>query len=132
MRNIDPSLLALLAEVHKAYVAIPERFRWEASIDVLTRVVARIVPGVTAVNGQLHDQEEHSWLITESPDRHVIDIFPRYHYPGPLLVDTYLIRNAGWYVPSSKQTKSGDRMFASHVEEIADATEGAKRFLGMP
>jgi len=133
VRNIDPSLIVLLDQVRKTYESIPERFRKEAPIHVLTRVVAHMVPGLQAVDGDLSPSDRYSWLILKANAPYIIDLDPVRCFPGPIIVHTdHPVSVHGWYLISEPETEKSDSAHAQAVAEIVDATEGAKRFLSMP
>lgn len=138
-QNIKPEHLRLLEEVQKIYRSIPERFRGDKKDDpIIIRVIARLLPAVTAVDGILVADATHTWLAVTSIPRHaavadyIIDPLPKYLYPGPVLLRMEMWRNAGWFNASDEMTEQNNRDFASQVDEIAEATEGARRFLSMP
>ncbi len=134
MHNIDPALIALLDDVRKAYESIPERFhgdlRGAPRMRLLTRVVAALVPGVNSGDGIQHEDVWWSWLRVKGHN-YIIDLCPRDIYPGPVLIDVG--NDSGhreWYVLTGSQELSAPQQ--NIVREILAATEGAKRFLGMP
>jgi hypothetical protein len=129
MRNIDPSLVTLLETVRKTYESIPERFRLEGnSTGVLTRVVARLVPGLVAVDGH-HHTRKHSWLLIKNHPPYIIDLVPMEIYPGPVIITEII-----WpgYTCNLVMSDGPSPELLQQVDHIIDATEGAKRFLGMP
>ena len=142
MRNIDPSLIALLNEVRKAYESIPERFKNEDA-SILTRVVARLVSGLVVQDGQLYGETKHSWLafkahiitvdqfLAEGPAGvdYVIDLCPRHIHPGPVIVELDESFYLEWYKEDKLKMNKKDE---ERIAEIVDATETARRFLGMP
>lgn len=140
MRDIDPVLIGLLDSCRKAYESIPERFRHKTPIGVLVRVVARLVPGLTAVDGQRRGSEGaymHSWLTIKN-QKHIIDLLPTHIYPGPIVVkmipesspqDRALM---DFYLDVNGLTVECDKHYAKEVTEILDAIKGARIFLSLP
>lgn len=131
MRNIDPSLIALLNEVRKTYEAIPTHHKVFGE-HVLARVVACLVPGLTVAEGQVTNMGDHTWLAIKSNKDYIIELFPRFVYPGPILVDVDGFSNLGTYKYSPDRTEEISKNVGEKVAEIVDATVGARRFLGMP
>ncbi len=132
MHNIDPTLIALLDDVRKAFGSIPERFH-EESIHILVRVVARLVPNCERVDGCRLDREAHSWLQIKMRHTYIIDLVPRDVYPGPILVYVGANTNySGWYEYGFNRTVENDGRYNLMVDEILEATEAARRFLSVP
>jgi hypothetical protein len=123
----------LLESCRKGLLSIPERFH-ELGPELLTRAVAIMVPGLTPIDGELHDSVQHTWLSINGHKHtyYVIDLFPKYHLPGPLLVNVFEFRKQGWYKPNLASTRERDEKFSSLVNEVHEATEVARRFLSMP
>lgn len=137
MRNIDPSLIALLDEVRKTYESIPERYRKEMPTRILVRVLAGLIPGVTAVDGSAPGSDLHTWLGIDGEDRFIIDVLPTHIFPGPVALDVRPGRSTDSpykdsYAINMRLTKDNDKGYKVTVDEIVDATEGARRFLSMP
>lgn len=132
MRTIDPVTARLLEEVRKAYEAIPERFRDKASKVVLVRAVAKLVTGLSSEDGLMGNGVSHSWIKINNDPNYIIDVRPYYFFPGPLIVDVLPCRKQGMYITDSKLTARMNELSRDEVAEITDATEAARRFLGMP
>ncbi|MCE9586016.1 hypothetical protein K8R04_01710 [Candidatus Uhrbacteria bacterium] len=140
MRDIDPALIGLLDSCRKAYESIPVRFRHQAPIGVLVRVVARLVPGLTAVDGQRRGFESaymHAWLKVKGQNN-IIDLLPTHVYPGPIVVKmtpesaSHDRALASFYLDVNALTDECNKNYANEVAEILEVTEGARIFLSLP
>lgn len=133
MRNIDPSLIALLDQVRKTYESIPERFKNE-NVSILTQVVAGLVSGVCVKRGWVYGEAEHIWLEPLTNKGlgvdYVIDICPINIHPGPIIVRLTKEMGTSWYKKDHDFVPNGNDN--ERIAEIVDATEGARRFLSMP
>jgi hypothetical protein len=138
MYNFDPSHIAVLEQVRKTFESIPERFRKEMPASILVRVIAQLVPGVKAVDGSGPDSDLHTWLRVGDYGGIIIDVLPTLIFPGPVLLASPLKRPPytnpfdGNYAINTELTKNNDAEHEATVAKIVDATEGTKRFLGMP
>ncbi len=123
----------LLDEIRRTHHSIPKLIRrGSASLKALVYSVARLSNGVQAVDGEVHKDMRHHWLTIDGDPDFIIDLIPVYYSPGPLIVDVRPLNGFGWYKSSGQTSREQDRSFHARVDEIVEATEAAKRFLGTP
>ena len=137
MHQINPTVIALLDQVRKNYEAIPEGYRKEMPTRILVRVVACLIPGVKAVDGSAPGSDLHTWLLINSCGKYIIDVLPTHIFPGPVLIvdrdrRPYTPAFEDGYVLNEELTKVNDAGCEFNVNEIAGATEAARRFLSTP
>jgi hypothetical protein len=137
---IRERLEGLLEATRKVMTSIPERFStYETGAKAqitrahLVHVIAALVPGLMPREGWLKPDLPHAWLHPEQTPGYLIDPYPRDIYPGPVIVGIH-DHSVLWDIYKSKllEPVQHDDEFKAKVAEIVEATEGAKRFLGMP